>query len=87
MNKKELISIVAKKSDLTLTQSQAAIEAVCNTVIEELKSGEEVRLNGFGTFKARTRKARIVRNPATGEQRQMPESVYPHFKFSKEVQI
>ena len=53
-------------SDLR-TQAKDALEAVLESVTASLKSGQDVRLVGFGSFVAVTRKAGTARNPRTGE--------------------
>jgi len=50
-----------------------------------LKRGERVELRGFGMWSAHTQKARISRNPKTGEKVNTPEKKTIHFKMSKEM--
>jgi DNA-binding protein HU-beta len=83
MNKVELISNVADKSGLTKKDSEKAVNAVFETIQETLAEGERVQLIGFGTFEVRTRKARKGRNPQTGEEIEIPETVVPAFKAGK----
>jgi integration host factor subunit beta len=42
-------------------------------------------MRGFGSFKVKTRRARIARNPRTGERVDVPEKVVPYFKASREL--
>ena len=85
MNKNELIDSVAKKTELSKKDSEAAVNAVLETIAETLEQGEKVVLVGFGTFEVRERKARIGRNPATKEKIQIPASKAPAFKAGKNL--
>ena len=83
MNKQELISAMASKSDLTKEQAGDALEAFIETVTEALKKGDEVRMLGFGNFVVSRREARMGRNPQTGEQQQIAASNVARFKVGK----
>ena len=85
MNKQELIDAVATETDLPKTQAQEALEAVIACITRALKSGEEVRLVGFGTFAVADRAATTGRNPRTGEAIKIPASKQPKFKAGKEL--
>jgi DNA-binding protein HU-beta len=85
VNKQELIDAVASEIDLPKTQAQGAIEAVISCITKALKSGEEVRLVGFGTFAVSDRAATTGRNPRTGEPIDIPASKQPKFKAGKEL--
>ncbi len=50
-----------------------------------LKRGDRVELRGFGMFSTNVQKARISRNPKTGEKVNTPEKKSIHFKMSKEM--
>ncbi|WP_313610238.1 HU family DNA-binding protein, partial [Rhizobium sp.] len=50
MNKNELVSAVAEKAGLTKADAASAVDAVFETVQNELKSGGDIRLAGFGSF-------------------------------------
>ena len=60
-----------------------------NIILEEikqtLKRGERVELRGFGAFSTNIQKARISRNPKTGEKVNTPEKKTIHFKMSKDL--
>ena len=83
MNKNDLISAVADSSGLTKGDATKAVEAVFEAVTGALAKGDEVRLVGFGTFVAATRKASTGRNPRTGEEMEIPESTTVRFKAGK----
>ena len=54
-------------------------------ITDALKSKEEVRLTGFGTFVAAMRKASTGRNPRTGAEMEIPESTTVRFKAGKSL--
>jgi DNA-binding protein HU-beta len=83
MNKQELIASVADASGLGKGDASKAVEAVFDTITAALKSGDEVRLVGFGTFAVSKRKASTGRNPRTGEPMTIKASSQPKFKAGK----
>ena len=50
MNKTELTGAVAARTGLTKKDADKVVNAVFDTIVETLKSGEKVQLVGFGTF-------------------------------------
>jgi DNA-binding protein HU-beta len=83
MNKQELISSVADATGLSKSDATRAVECVFDTISGALKKGDEVRLDGFGTFSCSRRKASTGRNPRTGEPMQIKESTQPKFRAGK----
>ena len=65
------------------------LEKFSNIIFDEikqaLKRGDRVELRGFGIFSTNTQKARISRNPKTGEKVNTPEKKTIHFKMAKEL--
>ena len=82
-NKAELVSEVAAKTDLTKKEVAAAVDAIFNSIQEDLAKGEKVQLIGFGTFEVRHRAARKGRNQQTGAEIEIPASKVPAFKPGK----
>lgn len=83
MNKNDLIGSVAETSGLSRGEATKAVEGVFETISTALKSGDEVRLVGFGTFSVAKRKASTGRNPRTGEPMKIKASSQPKFKPGK----
>ncbi|MDX8359874.1 MULTISPECIES: HU family DNA-binding protein [Bacillaceae] len=83
MNKAELINTVAESSELSKKDATKAVDAVFDTILETLKTGDKVQLIGFGNFEVRERAARKGRNPQTGEEIEIPASKVPAFKPGK----
>ena len=65
------------------------LEKFTNIILKEIKrtlrKGERVELRGFGVFSTKTQKARISRNPRTGEKVHTPEKKTIHFKMAKDL--
>ena len=60
-------------------------DIVLNEIKRTLKRGDRVELRGFGVFFTKLQKARISRNPKTGEKINTPEKKTIHFKMSKDL--
>ena len=84
MNKAEVIDTISEKTKLTKTEVERVISSFFETIKSSLKDKQNVRLVGFGTFSSSARKARIGRNPQTGEEINIPSCQYPKFKPGKE---
>ena len=74
MNRSELAQSVAQKAGVDSSEAKAAVDAVFETITDELKSGNEVSVSGFGKFSVADRAARQGVNPATGEKIQIAAS-------------
>ena len=65
------------------------LEKFTNIITDEikqtLKRGERVELRGFGVFSTNIQKARLSRNPKTGEKVNTPEKKTIHFKMAKDL--
>jgi DNA-binding protein HU-beta len=83
MNKKELISKLAAKADVTQEDVNRVLTAFVDTVTEELQNGEKIALVNFGTFEVVDKAARKSRNPRTGEEIQISAKKVPRFRPGK----
>ena len=65
------------------------LEKFLNIILSEIKQalykGERVELRGFGVWSIHIQKARISRNPKTGEKIETPQKKTIHFKMGKEL--
>ena len=65
------------------------LEKSLNIILSEIKQalykGERVELRGFGVWSIHIQKARISRNPKTGEKIETPQKKTIHFKMGKEL--
>lgn len=85
MNKTELINNIASKSGLSKKDVEAVLNGFLGEVTDALKAGEKVQLIGFGTFETRKRSSRTGRNPQTGKEIVIPESIVPAFKAGNKL--
>ena len=87
MNKTELTEALAKETDFTKADAQRAVDALFDTddgiIATTLDYGAKVQITGFGTFETRRRKARMGRNPQTGEEIRIPASTAVSFRAGK----
>ena len=65
------------------------LEKFLNIILSEIKQslykGERVELRGFGVWSIHIQKARISRNPKTGEKIETPQKKTIHFKMGKDL--
>lgn len=85
MTKKELVDVIAAKTEMTKKDSDTALNAVVEAIKEALIKGDDIRLVGFGTFSVKETAARTGRNPKTGEEIKIPAGKKVAFKASKEL--
>ena len=84
MNKAGLIEAIAVKT-ATKKEAQEIVETIWDTIKGSLKKQEDVAISGFGTFRVKQTKARMGRNPKTGETIQIPAKKKVAFRVSKEL--
>ena len=84
---KSKLLIQLKKSYPNFLQKdlKKVVSIVLNEIKQSLKYGNRVELRGFGMFSTNIQKARISRNPKTGEKISTPEKKTIHFKMAKEM--
>lgn len=83
MNKQELIQKIAGDVGLTKASAAAAVDSFLEGITRSLKKGDGVTFVGFGTFKTSQRKARLARNPRTGESIKIPKRRVVRFVAGK----
>ncbi len=80
MNKGELVNAIVETTGLGRGQAGEALDAAIGAITQALRSGEDVKIVGFGTFTVVQRKAGKARNPRTGEAVSVPASKVPKFR-------
>ena len=85
MNKQELVTAIAGKSDLTKKDAEKFLSAFEDTITEALVSGKKVQLVGFVTIDVTERAEREGRNPQTGAPMKIAASKAPRFKAGKSL--
>ena len=83
MNKTELISNIAEKTNRTKKTTAAIVDEMFAVITDAIADGDKVTLVGFGTFEARERAARTGKNPQTGAAVEIPTCKAPAFKAGK----
>lgn len=83
MNKAELINAISEKAEKSKASSEKFLDALTETISEELTKGNKVQLVGFGSFEVRVRAARKGHNPQTNQEIRIPACKAPVFKAGK----
>ena len=84
MNKSGLIKAVERVLS-TRREATAAVDAVMRAILLSLRSGDKVVLSGIGSLHVKMRKAKVGRNPKTGETVPIPPRRAIRFKTSKDL--
>tara|TARA_Y100001970_G_C13960558_1_gene712916 strand:+ start:173 stop:454 length:282 start_codon:yes stop_codon:yes gene_type:complete len=79
MNKGELVDHIAEELEVSKALADQMVNSFVNAVYQNIRK-DGVRLAGFGTFSSAKRKARVGRNPQTGEEIKIPARWVPTFK-------
>jgi integration host factor subunit beta len=85
MTKAELIEEVSRVVEMTRKDSEVIVEAIFDSIVRSLRSGDKIEIRGFGSFRTRQRQPRVGRNPKTGTRVEVPSKRIPYFKPSKEL--
>lgn len=80
MNRSELVEAIASTTGNTKADTDRMLSAFIDVVEKNIKKKDGVRLVGFGTFTVSKRKARVGRNPQTGEEIKIPARTVPVFR-------
>jgi DNA-binding protein HU-beta len=83
MNKAMLIEKIANDAGITKVAAATAVDSLIHGVTASLKKNQKVTLVGFGTWGVSKRKARIGRNPQTGEAIKIKAKKAVRFKAGK----
>ena len=79
MYKHALIDALVAKTELTKADAAKLLDALLETIVEQVAADEPVVLVGFGTFKSAHRPQGVGRNPGTGEPLTIKETSLPRF--------
>ena len=85
MSREELIQKIAREAKVNKTQADKALRATLEGITSSLKKGKRVSFVGFGTFTVGKRKARMGRNPQTGETIRIAAARVPKFRAGKQL--
>jgi DNA-binding protein HU-beta len=87
MNKAAMIGKIAGDAGITRAAASSAVESLIEGITSSLKRGQRVTLVGFGTWGVSKRKARIGRNPQTGESIKIKAKKAVRFKAGKQLEM
>jgi DNA-binding protein HU-beta len=85
VTQKHITAALSEKHGLTKKQAAEYTDAFVMTICKHMKKGDKVRLPALGVFMVRARKARMGRNPATGEAIKIKASKKVAFRAAKEL--
>jgi len=85
MTQSQVSTYLSEKVGITKKQAKTTLETLTDLVVRELKREGSLRLAGLGIFRKRKTKARIGRNPATGEQIKIPARTRLRFTPAKSL--
>lgn len=85
ITKKDIVESISQRTGLTQVDTKVIVECFLDSIARALTDGNNIEIRGFGRFKVRSRKARIARNPRTGEPVDVQAGIKPVFEASKEL--
>jgi nucleoid DNA-binding protein len=83
MTRTQFIEALATEAGVDKKQAKSFLEAFTSVVEGRMKDHDEVPLAGLGKFKVSDRKARVGRNPLTGEPVQIPAKTVVKFSIAR----
>lgn len=83
MTKEDIVNRIWENLNLSKKQSAEVIDQLLVIIKDILSDGERLKIGGFGVFEIRERKARIGRNPKTGEKAAIKQGETIKFKPGK----
>jgi DNA-binding protein HU-beta len=83
MNKQDLVTKIAQDMGVSKSSAAATIDALLAGITRALKQGDAITFVGFGSFKTSRRKARVARNPRTGDAINIPKRRVVRFTAGK----
>jgi DNA-binding protein HU-beta len=87
MTKTQLVSKLAEAGGISRKQGDAILTALTDLVIKSVKKGENLKIPGLGTFRLRKMKARMGRNPQTGQAIKIPARKKVGFTVAKSFKV
>jgi DNA-binding protein HU-beta len=83
VNKRDLIAHIAQDTGATKISAAAAIDSLLDAITRALKKGHAITFVGFGTFRTTQRRARVAKNPRTGDAIRIPRRRVVRFTAGK----
>ena len=83
MTKSQLVQKLADAADVSKKQADAVLQTLVEVTVGSVRKGDPVKIPGLGTFRKVQTKARMGRNPQTGEQIKIPARKKVRFSVAK----
>jgi DNA-binding protein HU-beta len=83
MTKSQLVMKLAEASELSKKQADTVLQALVEITVSAVRKGDPVKIPGLGTFRKVQTKARMGRNPQTGEAIKIPARKKARFTVAK----
>lgn len=83
MTKSQFIAMLAEKSGMSKKEVGEFWDMLVNVAYTEVRDAGMITLPGLGKMVKQSRKARMGRNPATGQQIQIPAKTVCKFRVAK----
>jgi DNA-binding protein HU-beta len=87
MTKAQLVTKLAEAGGVSRKQCDQILDDLVDTVVKSVKKGESVKIPGLGIFRLRKMKARMGRNPQTGEPIKIPARKKVGFSVAKTFKV
>jgi integration host factor subunit beta len=85
LTKHQLVVEISRVLELPLKEAHGILDAILESMVRALQSGDKVEIRGFGSFNTRLRGGRIGRNPKTGAKVAVPAKRILYFALSKDL--
>ena len=85
MTRTELIEALAQRTNMDKKDVKIFLEGLAGLIEDTIRQQGEVPLKGLGKFKVQNRKARVGRNPLTGQEIQIPAKTVVKFTLAKSL--
>jgi DNA-binding protein HU-beta len=83
MTKSQLVQRLAEVSQLSKKQADTVLQVLVDVTVNSVRKGDPVKIPGLGTFRKVQTKARMGRNPQTGEPIQIKAKTVVKFRVAK----
>jgi len=87
LTKQDLVEMIYSELNLSKKESVSVLESIFKIIKDELASGNDVMISGFGKWSVKEKRARRGRNPKTGEEMMIEARKVVTFRSSKTVKV
>ena len=85
MTKAELVELISQETGVSKKDTGTIVNQIVENLGKTMIDGGKVELRGFGSFKVKSRRGRLARNPRTGAAVNVPAKRVPFFKASNDL--